>query len=53
VDFRNYGNPSGGLTDYANNLNIGGMQVINVPEPSALALTGLGAVSFMLFRRRK
>jgi hypothetical protein len=52
VDFRNYNTTSGGLNDTANNFNIGSMEVI-VPEPSVLALGGLGAISFMLVRRRK
>jgi hypothetical protein len=52
VDFRNYNATSGGLNDPANNLSISSMEVI-VPEPSALALGGLGAISFMLVRRRK
>jgi hypothetical protein len=52
VDFRNYNAPSGGLNDAANNLSIGSMEVI-VPEPSAAVLSGLGAISFLLYRRRK
>ena len=53
VDFRNYNTTSSGLSDNANNMNIGSMEVMTVPEPSSLALTGLGAIGFMLFRRRK
>jgi hypothetical protein len=52
VDFRNYNATSGGLNDPGNNISISTMEVI-VPEPSALALGGLGAMSFMLVRRRK
>lgn len=52
VDFRNYNTASGGVNDTANNLSISSMEVI-VPEPSSLALAGLGAISFMLARRRK
>lgn len=52
VDFRNYNTPSGGLSDSANNLSISSMEVL-APEPSALALSGLGAISFIFYRRRK
>ena len=53
VDFRNYGNPSSGLSDNANNLNIGSMEVVTVPEPSSIALAALGGLSFLLYRRKK
>jgi len=53
VDFRNYNSSSSGLTDTPNNFNIGSMEVVNVPEPTTMALTALGAISFMLYRRRK
>ena len=52
VDFRNYNTASGGLNDTANNFGIGSMEVV-VPEPSPLILSGLGAISFLLYRRRK
>jgi hypothetical protein len=32
---------------------IGGFNVVPVPEPSSMALAGLGAASLLLFRRRK
>jgi hypothetical protein len=51
VDFRNYNATSGGLNDTANNLSVGNMEVI-VPEPSPAMLSGLGAISFLLYRRR-
>jgi hypothetical protein len=51
VDFRNYNAPSSGLNDAANNLSIASLEVL--PEPSALALGGLGAMSFLFYRRRK
>lgn len=51
VDYRNYNTTSAGLSDVGNNFSIGSMEVI--PEPSALALGGLGALGLMLSRRRK
>ncbi len=53
VDFRNYNTPSSGTSDNVNNLNISSMEVVSVPEPSAFALTALGGLSFLLYRRRK
>jgi len=53
VDFRDYNTASSGPSDTANNLSISSMEVMAVPEPSSLVLTGLGAIGFMLFRRRK
>jgi len=32
---------------------IGGFNVVPIPEPSSMALAGLGAASLLLFRRRK
>jgi hypothetical protein len=52
VDFRNYNTTSSGLSDTADNFSIGSMEILNVPEPSSLALAGLGVIGFM-FRRRK
>jgi hypothetical protein len=52
VDFRNYNTASTGPNDTADNLSIGSMAIV-VPEPSPLMLSGLGAISFMLYRRRK
>jgi hypothetical protein len=53
VDFRNYNTPSSGTSDNVNNLNIASMEVVAVPEPSNFALTALGGLSFLLYRRRK
>lgn len=53
VDFRNYNTASSGPSDTADNLNIGSMEVMAVPEPSGLALSVLGAISFILYRRKK
>lgn len=52
VNYRNYNTTSAGLNDTGNNFSISSMEV-TVPEPSVLALGGLGAISFMLVRRRK
>src|SRR6185437_14307732 len=53
VDFRNYNTASSGPTDTANNFNIGSMEITAVPEPSSLALLGMGALSLLFYRRRK
>lgn len=53
VDFRNYNTASAGLSDTPNNINIGTMEVMTVPEPSGIALAALGGISFLLYRRRK
>lgn len=51
VDFRNFNTPSSGLSDTADNFNIGSMTI--VPEPSTWFLCGIGSISFMLWRRRR
>jgi hypothetical protein len=51
VDFRLYNAASGGLSDAADNFGISSMEV--VPEPSSMALAGLGAIGLMFFRRPK
>lgn len=51
VDFRLYNGASTGPSDTANNLEIGYMTI--VPEPSSLALLGLGMAGLAFFRRRK
>jgi len=53
VDFRDYNTASSGLTDTADNLSISSMEGVSVPEPSTLALAGLGAVGLMCGRRSK
>jgi hypothetical protein len=51
VDYRLYNAASSGLSDTADNLGISSMEV--VPEPSTLALAGLGAIGLMCVRRPK
>ena len=34
-------------------LNVPGLAIVLVPEPSVLALTGLGTVSWLIYRRRR
>jgi len=51
VDFRLYNAASSGLNDTADNFGISYMEV--VPEPSTLALIGLGSVGLAFLRRRK
>ena len=51
VDYREWDTASAGLNDAANNFGISYMQVI--PEPSALALIGLGSAGLLFLRRRK
>jgi hypothetical protein len=51
VDYRLWNGASGGPSDTANNFEISSMTI--VPEPSSLALIGLGACGLMFFRRRK
>jgi hypothetical protein len=52
VDYRLWDGASGGPNDTANNFEISSM-TISVPEPSSLALLGLGSMGLMFFRRRK
>ncbi len=51
IQFQLYNGISGGLTDTANNFEISYMSI--VPEPSSLALLGLGVSSLWLFRRQR
>jgi len=53
VNFREYDGTSAGPNDAANNLEISSMEITSVPEPSSLALIGLGSSSLLFFRRRK
>lgn len=53
VDFRTYGAASTGLNDTADNLSVGNMEILAVPEPASWLLCGVGSVSFMLWRRRR
>ena len=53
VDFRTYGSASTGLNDTADNLSVGNMEVLAVPEPASWLLCGVGSISFMLWRRRR
>ncbi|HWW02999.1 MAG TPA: PEP-CTERM sorting domain-containing protein [Candidatus Acidoferrum sp.] len=52
VDFRLWDGVSAGPNDTANNFEISSM-TITVPEPSTLALIGLGAGGLIFLRRRK
>jgi len=52
VNFRLYDAQSSGLSDTADNFEISYMQV-TVPEPSTLALLGLGCAGLVFLRRRK
>jgi PEP-CTERM motif len=51
VNFRLYNTASSGPNDVANNFGISYMTI--VPEPTTLALMGLGAAGLMFLRRRK
>ena len=51
VDFRLYDGTSAGPEDTANNFEISYMTI--VPEPSSLALIGLGSAGLLFLRRRK
>ena len=51
IQYQLYNNVSGGLTDTANNFEISYIEV--VPEPSTLALIGLGSAGLLFLRRRK
>jgi hypothetical protein len=42
-----------GTTTSATVQQVGGFNVVTVPEPSSMALAGLGAAGLLLFRRRK
>lgn len=52
VNFRLYDGASGGPNDTANNFEISSM-TISVPEPSSMALIGLGYAGLLFLRRRK
>ena len=53
VDYRLYNAASGGVNDTAQNFEISQMTISTVPEPSALALIGLGSAGLLFLRRRK
>lgn len=53
VDFRLWDGASGGPNDTANNFEISSMTITSAPEPSTLALIGLGSVGLLFMRRRK
>ena len=52
IQYQLYNNASSGLNDTANNFEISSM-IISVPEPSSLALIGLGSAALLYLRRRK
>jgi hypothetical protein len=51
IQFQLYNKASSGLNDTANNFEISSMVI--VPEPSTLALIGLGSAGLLFLRRRK
>lgn len=53
VDFRLWDGLSAGPGDTANNFEISGMTITTAPEPSVLALVGLGSAGLLFLRRRK
>jgi hypothetical protein len=52
VNYRLYDGQSSGLNDTTDNFEISYMEVV-VPEPSSLALIGLGSAGLLFLRRRK
>jgi hypothetical protein len=52
VDFRLYNAASSGLNDAADNFGISYMEIVAAPEPSTLALIGLGSAGLLYLRRR-
>ena len=53
IQFQLYNNVSSGLDDTANNFEISGITISPAPEPSTLALIGLGSAGLLFLRRRK
>jgi len=54
VNFRLYDGTSAGPEDTVNNFEISSMTIaVAAPEPSSLALIGLGSAGLLFLRRRK
>jgi hypothetical protein len=53
VDFRLYHGTSTGAEDPTDNFEISYMTISTVPEPSTLALIGLGSAGLLFLRRRR
>ena len=53
INYRLYNQASGGLNDVANNLGISYMEIQSVPEPTSVALLGLGFGGLLFLRRKK
>ena len=53
VNYRLYDGLSAGPNDTANNFEISGMTISPAPEPSSVALAGLGSAALLFMRRRK
>ena len=53
IEYQLYNTASIGLDDTADNFEISSMEIIAAPEPSTLALIGLGSAGLLFLRRRK
>ena len=53
INYRLYNTPSSGPSDVADNFGISSMEIQTVPEPTSMALLGLGFGGLLFLRRRK